>query len=367
MRAPRGGPGCERRSTRRSVGDGSGPRGTPRRTGRRTPSKCRRTRPPPRARPGRCALPQPPRPGPRRIGGVLRQALAEQSADVILVPALGLVLAQDHPLLAGRQVLPRLSGDLVRRGQVVLGVVGAHGVGPAASCLLGCARAGHLTHHRLQVGRLGCLAGGRATTRHVLTHGRGDQVAHAAGRGAENLLVLGPVGGPAQLGQQVQVVLGGLLLRGLVGSGLLGRGEPLVVLLLLGLERLLPSGRRGAWGVVLAVLVGQVVRLLPLLLLLGHRLLAAGRRAPGTEGLGLPLLDRHRELTLVHARQASLVGDLLPGFLGLAEGEVLALVLEHALLIGVLGGLAGLVDDVLVVLRVVALRRVAISHGLRSS
>src|SRR5215467_9106465 len=80
-------------------------------------------------------LPQSPRPGARRVGGVSGQALVEQRVHVAFVPALRLVLAEQHLLLGRGEVLPRLRRDLVGRRQVLLlGLVGAHGVGAATSC-----------------------------------------------------------------------------------------------------------------------------------------------------------------------------------------------------------------------------------------
>src|SRR5262249_46378038 len=97
----------------------------------------------------------------------------------------------------------------------------------------------HRAEHGLQVGSLGLDAGGRAAARNVLAGRRADQVAHAAGRGPQHLLVLVVVGGAAQVRQQVQVALRGLLLELLAQARLLLAAQPLGVGLLVGRERLL--------------------------------------------------------------------------------------------------------------------------------
>src|SRR5580765_7999482 len=61
-------------------------------------------------------------PGPRgsTVLGVFRQCLLAQRLDVLLVPAVGLVHALQHLLLARGHVVPALRCDLIRRWQVVL-------------------------------------------------------------------------------------------------------------------------------------------------------------------------------------------------------------------------------------------------------
>src|SRR5437762_12291611 len=63
---------------------------------------------------------QSPRPSPALVLGVLRQRLVVERLHVVLVPAVGLVLAEQHLLLAGGHVVPGLRRDLVRGRQVVL-------------------------------------------------------------------------------------------------------------------------------------------------------------------------------------------------------------------------------------------------------
>src|SRR5262249_6519169 len=203
------------------------------------------------------------------VGAVLRQALVVERGHVVLVPAVGLVHAQQHLLLAGREGVPRLGRDLVGGRQVVLLLVGAHGVGAIAGRLLRLrgglalvadadARAPHLSVAAasdllllgLQAGGLRLDAGGRSAARDVVAHRRGVQVAHALRRGAQHLLVLGPVGRTAQVGKLLQVgqrVLLGVLRLGrgvlrhpvLLGDVGLRLLEGLVPLLLLTGERLL--------------------------------------------------------------------------------------------------------------------------------
>src|SRR5215471_2867456 len=192
-------------------------------------------------------------PCPRRgvVAGVFRQALVVERLHVVLVPAGVFVLTHQHLLLTGGEVVPRLRRDLVGRGQVVLLLVGAVHVGAVAGGLDGlvagalaaaCADAAapHLIRlrrvalavpavlalgggglagvardlllHGVQVGGLGCLAGGGAAAGGVLAHRGGVQVAHALRGGAEHLLVLGPGGRAAQVAEHLQVVLGVLLL-----------------------------------------------------------------------------------------------------------------------------------------------------------
>src|SRR5262245_2510505 len=223
-------------------------------------------------------------------------------------------------------------------------------------------RARDLAVQRLQVGRLGLITAGGAATRDVLAHHRRRQGVHVAA-GAEHLLVLGPVSWAAQAGEQGQVLVGRVLLLLLDRERLLLAAQPLGVLLLLGGLGLLPLCGRGAWSVVLAVHLAERGALAKLLLVRGEGLLASFGCAPGAELLGEPLLGGHRVRAAVHARQASLIDLLLPRLLRLLEGDLLVVVLEHALLIGVRRLLLGRRDGVLDELRVVVLIRF---HGLAS-
>src|SRR5215831_4797442 len=192
---------------------------------------------------GSYGLLEPPRPCARVVTAVLGQALVVERLHVALVPAVRLVVAEQHLLLRRGEVVPRLRRDLVGGGQVVLlllravhvrpiprgldglvaGALAGAGADAAAPHLLVTAAAARdLLLHGVQVGGLWLLAGGGAAAGGVLAHRGGVQVAHALRGGAEHLLVLGPVGGTAQVAEHLEVVLGVLLLKLLLlGSELL--------------------------------------------------------------------------------------------------------------------------------------------------
>src|SRR5215831_9865242 len=306
---------------------------------------------------GTCgALLESPRPARALVGGVLRQALVVERLHVVLVPTGGFVVAEQHLLLAGGEVVPRLCADLVRGGQVVLLLLRAVHVGAVAGGLHGLVAGGlvathadtaapHLIRlggvglrrvardlllHGAEIGGLGCVAGGGAAAGGVLAHGCGVQVAHALRGAAQHLLVLGPVGRAAQVGEQLEVLLRVLLLQ----LRLLRLEHLLLVvllplLLLHGLGHVLAHALRHPAG----HLTGLGGARPPLALGGLHGLVVAHHRARRSRVL-LQLGDARRDVLLAGERGRLVVARQLGGLLGVLH-RLLLLLQRPGALVGI--------------------------------
>src|SRR5262245_11040457 len=173
----------------------------------------------------------------RRIQGVFGQRTGVQLLHVRRVPAHLLVHAEQQLLLAVGVGVPRLGRDLVRRRQL-LGLLQVLAVAALGGILLLVERAAD----RRRLERLRRAGGARAGD--VGASRRAHQIADALRRGGHRLEVLAVVLRPAQVRQQAQVLVGGLL--------------PLLLGLQRLTERLLLRGERGV-ALVLAQEVGGLL------------------------------------------------------------------------------------------------------------